>query len=55
MGQNEYTFIVARLGTHASGLVHIDPGAVNVQTGLRIVEELELVGPVALCLGIEPV
>jgi len=41
--------------TYASWLVHIDPGAINVQTFLGVVEAFELFGPVTLRLWIEPI
>lgn len=46
---------VACLGTYTRWLVHIDPGAINVQTGGRVIEELELIVPIILCLWIEPI
>ena len=48
-------FDAATLGTHASWFIHIDPGAINVQTSLGVVEASELCGPVTLCLWIEPI
>ena len=34
---------------YARGLVHVDPSAVDVDSGLRVVEQLELLVPVAIC------
>ena len=48
-------FNVAAQGTYARWLVHIDPGAIDIQTSLGVVEAFELSSPVALCLGIEPI
>jgi len=55
MNQGEYMFNAAALGTHTSWFVHIDPGAINVQASLGVVETSELCGPVTLCLWIEPI
>lgn len=42
-------------GTYGSGLVHINPGSVNVQTALGAVEAFELLSPVILRLRVEPI
>lgn len=55
MDRSELMFNVAGLGTYAGWLVHIDPGAINVQTSLRVVEAFELISPVILYLGMEPI
>ena len=41
--------------TYARWLIHIDPGAINIQASVRVVEELELVCPIVLCVWIEPI
>ena len=38
----------ARSATYARRLVHVDPGAINVQASVRVVEEFELVVPEAV-------
>lgn len=48
-------FLVAFLGAYTGWFVHVDPGAIDVQTGLRVIEELELVCPIILCVGVEPI
>ena len=41
------TFAWGMRKAHAGGLVHVDPDGVDVDAALRVVEELELVRPVA--------
>lgn len=33
--------------THAGGFIHVDPGSIDVDTGVRIVEHFKFIGPVA--------
>lgn len=46
---------VACLEAYTRWLVHIDPGAIDIQTSDRVVEELEFIGPIILYVGIEPI
>ena len=41
-------FTNARLATYARRLVHVDPGTINVQASVWVVEEFELVVPEAV-------
>ena len=36
-------------------VVHIDTGAISVQTGVRVVEKFESICPVILYFGVEPI
>lgn len=46
---------VAYLGTHTSWFVHVDPRTIDVHTSIRVIEEFELIGPIILYVGTEPI